>query len=181
MEALTIWTKGDGLLSVLAPMGLAVAAGTALVIDLDPDGPSLRGAGSLAELVRSGPRRDDLQPQAAGPAVLANGGVEAEEAAPVVQALIRGWPFVVLRSPCDAGRFAPIVPVYPLLPGALFSSPDRFCVYQRTGFETDRAGDGIVLPCPRPGTIRSLLSGTLPVRSRWVRAWRSVWEHPWRS
>jgi hypothetical protein len=181
VKALTVWTKGDGLLSVLAPIGLAVAAGTSLVIDLDPNGPSLRGSGSLAELVRSGPRRDDLQPTAAGPAVLANGGVEAEEAAPVVQALIRGWPSVVLRSPCDVDRFAPIVPVYPLLPGPLFPSPDRFCVYQRTGFEMDRVENGIVLPCPRRGTIRSLLSGSLPVRSRWVRAWRSVWEHPWRS
>ncbi len=179
MTALTIWTRGDGLLSVLAPIGLAAAAGTCLLIDLDPNGPSFGGTGSLAELVRSGPRRDDLRPQAGGPAVLANGGVDPGEAEAVVRALIEGWPYVVLRSPSDAGLFAPVVPVYPLLPGALSPSPDRFCVFQRTGFYAERGLEGIEIPRPGGGTVRSLLHGSVPARNRWVRAWRPVWEHSW--
>ncbi len=180
VTALTIWTQGDGLLSVLAPIGLAAAAGTSLVIDLDPDGPSFGGSVSLAALVRSGPRRDDLRPQASGPAVLANGGIDPGEAETVVRALIEGWPSIVMRSPCDAGLFAPVVPVYPLLPGSLTPSPDRFCVFQRTGFYAERGAEGIEIPRPSAATVRSLLTGSLPGRSRWVRAWRPVWEHPWR-
>jgi hypothetical protein len=180
VAALTVWTHGDGLLSVLGPIGLAAAAGTALVIDLDPKGPSCRGVGSLAALVRSGPRLDDLRPSAAGPALLANGGIEPEAAESVVRALIGGWPVVVLRSPDDRGHFAPVVPVYPLMPGLLASSPDRFCVFQRTGFPAEPGGEGIVLPRPGSGTVQRLLTGSLPVGSKWIRAWRQVWEHPWR-
>lgn len=179
MAALTVWTSGGGLLSILAPMGLAVAAGTALLVDLDSTGPSYWGAATLADLVRAGPRRDDLRPQAAGPAVLANGGIEPDRAWPVIRALADGWPAVVLRSPGDRADFAPIVPVYPLLPEAVAAAPDRFCVLQRTGFETENSQPGITLPCPRRRTIQGLLKGSLPVRSRWVRAWSDVWRHPW--
>jgi hypothetical protein len=179
VAALTVWTSGGGLLSILAPIGLAVAAGTALLVDLDSAGPSYWGTATLADLVRAGPRRDDLRPQVAGPAVLANGGIEPDQAGPVIRALTDGWPSVVLRSPEDRVEFAPIVPVYPLLPGAVSVAPDRFCVFQRTGFETENPQPGITLPCPRRQTIQSLLTGSLPVRSRWFRAWSDVWRHPW--
>lgn len=180
MAALTVWTCGDGLLSVLAPIGLAMIAGTALVIDLDPQGPSFGGKSSLAALVESSPRRDDLQPSAPGPAFLANGGVEPETAEPVVRALMKGWPAVVLRSPDDLSAFTPVVPIYPMLPGPLASVPDRYCVFQRTGFRVEQPADGIVLPRPRSNTIQRILGGSTPVRSRWVQRWRQVWEHPWR-
>lgn len=176
---MTIWTKGGGLLSVLAPMGLAVAAGTALLVDLDPAGPSYWGAATLADLARAGPRRADLRPQQPGPAVLANGGIDTADAEPVVRALIEGWPAVVLRNPNDRAGFAPLVPVFPLLPAGVADKPDRFCVFQRTGYETGQTGDGITLPCPRRRTIQNLLGGTLPVRSKWIRAWRDVWGHTW--
>lgn len=179
MTALTVWTHGGGLLSILAPIGLTVAAGTALLVDLDSTGPSYWGAATLADLVRAGPRRDDLRPQVAGPAVLANGGIEPDQAGAVIRALADGWPAVVFRSPGDTADFAPIVPVYPLLPEAVSAEPDRFCVFQRTGFEAGDSGPGITLPCPRRRTIQSLLSGSLPVRSRWIRAWADVWRHPW--
>lgn len=178
VAALTVWTHGGGLLSILAPIGLAVAAGTALLVDLDSTGPSYWGAATLADLARAGPRRDDLRPQVAGPAVLANGGIEPDQAEPVLTALADGWPAVVFRSPRDRADFAPLVPVYPLLPG-VSAEPGRFCVFQRTGFEAGAPGPGITLPSPGRRTIQSLLTGSLPVRSRWIRAWADVWRYPW--
>src|SRR5688572_21737320 len=48
-------TEVDHVLSVVAPVGLAAAAARpALVIDLDPDGPTFPGPRSLAELVGDG-------------------------------------------------------------------------------------------------------------------------------
>ena len=55
MSALAVWTAYDGLLSATAPLGLAAAAGTALVVDLDPEGPVYPGPASLADLVVEGP------------------------------------------------------------------------------------------------------------------------------
>ena len=72
---LRVWTVHDGLLSSVAPLGLAAAVNTALVVDLDPDGPNYPGTASLADLVIKGPRLVDLEPQRSGLAVLRNGGI----------------------------------------------------------------------------------------------------------
>ncbi|MEE8489046.1 MAG: hypothetical protein V3S43_01840, partial [Acidimicrobiia bacterium] len=84
MPALAIWSPEDGVLGAVAPLGLAAASGTALVVDLDPNGPNYPGASSLAALVADGPRRSDLQPVRKGVAVLANGGIEPEDAEAVL-------------------------------------------------------------------------------------------------
>ena len=162
--------------------GRAAAAGTALVVDLDPAGPAYPGAASLAELVTEGPRRSDLVPDQKGVAVLRNGGVTPEAADPVLQALVAGWPSVVLRVARreDATGRASVAPVHPLLPGWLAPVPSGPAVYQRTGFRGKPPGPGPVLPRPRPFLVASLLEGTMPGRSGWVRAWRSVWSVPWR-
>ena len=86
MPALALWTPEDGLLGALAPLGLALAAGTALVVDLDPLGPHYPGTTSLADLVAEGPRQADLKPAHRGVAVLRNGGVAPAAAAEVVAA-----------------------------------------------------------------------------------------------
>ena len=88
LAALTVFTNRDGLLSVIAPIGLAAAVPTGLVVDLDPNGPLLPGVATLAALVESGPRRVDLQPAAEGTAMLANGGLDPEEAETVVRHLL---------------------------------------------------------------------------------------------
>ena len=182
MTALAVWTAFDGLLSAVAPLGLAAAAGTALVVDLDPGGPAYPGDASLADLVAEGPRRADLVPGRSGVAVLRNGGVSAAEAREVVEALAIGWPNLVVRvvDPGQAEGMASVVPVWPLLPGMLASRADRRSVYQRTGFVANPPGPGPLLPRLRPAIVASLLNGTLPHRSRWVAAWREVWRLPWR-
>lgn len=180
MTALTVWTAHDGLLSAVAPLGLAAAAGTALVVDLDPVGPAYPGSGSLAELVRRGPRRADLVPGRRGVAVLRNGGVGAGEAGEVLAALIEGWPHLVVRvGTIPDPPPAPVVPVWPLLPGALAAQPSGVAVYQKSGFPAPPPGPGPVLPRPRSSAICALLQGTLPPASRWIRGWRQVWRLPW--
>src|SRR3990172_4895059 len=125
VPALAVWTAFDGLLSAVAPLGLAAAAGTALVVDLDPAGPPYPGRNSLAGL-------------------------------------------------------APLVPVWPLLPGILAPRAETQCVYQRTGFAATPPGPGPVLPRLRPTVLAGLLNGMVAGRSRWVAAWRQVWRLPWR-
>jgi hypothetical protein len=66
VPALAVWSPEDGILGAVAPLALAAAAGTALVVDLDPGGPRYPGAATLAGLVADGPRRSDLEPDAKG-------------------------------------------------------------------------------------------------------------------
>lgn len=56
----------DLVLHHLAPIGLAAAAGTALVVDLDLDRPSYPGRLTLSDLLTDGPRRADLVPTRRG-------------------------------------------------------------------------------------------------------------------
>src|SRR5690606_397227 len=63
---------GDDLLGAIAPLGLAVAARTALVVDLVADGASYPAERTLPEVVAEGPRRAELVPERSGVAVLPN-------------------------------------------------------------------------------------------------------------
>lgn len=181
MPALATWTPEDGVLGAVAPLGLAMAVDTALVVDLDVNGPSYPGDSTLAALVAEGPRRSDLQPGRSGLAVLRNGGVGADESAEVVAALLAGWPHVVLRLPAAPGvdSPAPVVPVRLLLPGELWPCAGS-AVHQRAGWRLVPPTPGPVLPMPRPATWQALLTGHRPPTDRWLRAWRPVWSFPWR-
>lgn len=183
MPALALWTPEDGLLGALAPVALAIAGGTALVVDLDPFGPQYPGAASLAGLVAEGPRKADLSPARPGVAVLRNGGVSPAAAAEVVAALVGGWDRVVLRLPPRPGPASggiPVVPVRLLVQGGLFAYEGGPAVYQCTRAQMRLPGPGLRLPMPRPGTVAALLAGRRPVAGdRWIRAWRPVWEAPW--
>lgn len=167
------------MLGALAPLGLGAAAGTALVVDLDPAGPHYPGDGSLAGLVEEGPRRADLSPARSGLAVLRNGGVEPSEAGQVLTALMEGWPAVVLRLPgAPSAEREPDLVVHPLIPGGLFPAIAPVpAIYQDLGFRIPAPGPR--LPVLSRGTAAALLAGTIPARSRWVRAWRAIWEGKW--
>ena len=178
MATLATWCRSDGVLAIVAPLALAAAVETALVIDLDPDGPSYPGTSSLAQLVESGPRLSDLQPTAKGTAVLRNGGIRAEDAAEVVAALVAGWPNVVLRVNVEVEK-TPAVPVIPLLPGGYTERWHRRAVYQQMGWHEEAPGPGLTLPTPSRSCVRSLLEGKQPVRSRWLAGWGKVWGMQW--
>ena len=181
MPVLSIWSPAGGVLGAVAPLALAAAVGTALVVDLDPHGPRYPGEGNLARLAAEGPRRADLLPERSGVAVLGNGGISLSESREIVDALCAGWPFVVLRMP-TAAALSPqrqLVPVIPLLPGSWFTAGTRPAVYQRCGWGIAAQGPGPVLPRPASSTIRGLLEGRRPGPGRWVRAWRQVWDESW--
>ena len=181
MPVLSIWSPEGGILGIVAPLALATAAGTALVIDLDRHGPAYPGEATLARLVEEGPSLRDLRPDRSGVAVLRNGGVGRAESKEVVEALIAGWPAVVIRlapGP-DRPKGPGVVPVRPLVPGGVIRFDGNPAVYQRCGWRLRPAGPGPVLPRPRSLTMRTLLVGRRPVADRWIRAWRQVWDAAW--
>lgn len=178
---LAVRTEIDSVLGVIAPMGLAAAAGSpSLLIDLDPEGPEYPGARSLAELSSDGPTRSELTPK--GLALLRNGGVSWEEACPILIRLGEVWPAVTLRlgaKPIPDLPF-PLVPVVPLLPGVLAPSATRAAVWQRVAGGQVAPGPGPLLPPLRRSEVESLLKAVNVPRSRWVNAWKAVWRLPWR-
>ncbi len=179
MAVLQTWSPEDGILGAVAPLALASAAGTALVVDLDARGPEYPGEVSLAQLVAAGPRHADLHPQRRGVAVLPNGGVAIEEAQDTIDALIEGWPAVVLRLPPYPRPQGPgVVPVLPLTPVHLFGH-EGAAVFQRGPWPPSQPVDGVLLPRVRASTISILLEGRRPSPSRWLRAWSKVWSLPW--
>lgn len=171
-------TFGDELLAAIAPLGLALAAGTALVVDLDPDGPAYPGDRSIAEIADEGPRRSELDPDRSGVATIRNGGVGTLAAIEVVGTLSASWPAIVVRVGSEPVPF-PVIPVRPLWPGFLAPTGQTPSVWQAVPGGVDAPGPGPVLPPPGRSTVAALLAGRRPVRSRWVKAWSRVWELPW--
>ncbi len=180
------WTAGDSLLGTLAPLGLAAAAPTALMVDLDPAGPAYPSAGSLAALAADGPRRSDLVPNRRGMAVLRNGAIGLADALPVVEALAAGWPALVLRlggseqPPPEVGPGWPVLPVVPLLPMTFRPHTSGPHVGQSTGLSNEVSADAVfVLPPPGRRTVGALMQGKRPRPSRWIRRWRAAWVESW--
>jgi hypothetical protein len=180
-------TESDRVLSVVAPVGLgAAAARPALVVDLDPAGPAYPGPRSLAELVDDGPTRSELFPSLTGPggsrmALLRNGGVAWEASLPVIEALAKEWPAIVLRLPIGGGPFPwPVVPVVALFPGILQATGSRAAVWQSISSNRQTApGPGPMLPTLDRFALARLLALKSEPRGRWVRAWSQVWDLPW--
>lgn len=169
--------SADPVLSTVAAIGLAAITPACLIVDLAGDlrMPAGRNLGSL---LVDGPRLDELSPGRRGVALLAGGGVEMAEAERAIADLTARWPALVVRS--DRGSWVgPSVPVVPLYPGLLSPTDERSAVWQPAGSADKPPGPGPVLPRLRPGLTRRLLAGQLPRRSRWMAAWRDVWDMPW--
>ena len=180
MPALAIWSPEDEVLGAVAPLALGAAAGTALVVDLDPDGPQYPGNVSLANLVADGPTRADLSPHRRGVAVVRNGGVDPQDAEVVLRALVEGWPAVVFRLPAGHIADGSALPILPLIPGSLLRRFPGPAVYQRSAWRVQVPPGAVVLPRPDSGTLNTLLSGRTPhPADRWIRAWRRVWRNAW--
>lgn len=171
-------TSPDPVLSLVGSIGLAASAGTALVVDL-ADVRADSGRRTIHDMATDGPTLTEMSPGRQGVAMIRGGGVDLASADRIVEELAVRWPAVVVRRPAGASRY-PTVPAIPLYPGRLLPAPDvSHCVWQPVGGGSDAPAPGLVLPRLRPGTMRRLLAGQLPKRSRWVGAWQRVWEMPW--
>ena len=168
----------DPLLSVAATIGLATAAGTALVIDLASP-PMTLGRRNLRDMASDGPTLADLSPGRSGVALVSGGGIGSDEASALVGRLATRWPALVVRVDSDGWPF-PVVPVLPLYPGPLAPFPDtRAGVWQPLSAGARPPGPGPVLPRLRPGALRRILNGRPPRRDGWQRAWAPIWSMPW--
>jgi hypothetical protein len=173
---LGVWSA-DPVLSTVAPIGLAASVGTALIVDFVST--ASPGSRTLADIVAEGPKLDELSPARAGIALLVGGRVSLDSAFELIGQLGHHWPALVVRLPEPVPGVAS-VPVMPLFPGKLAPQPlSTPGVWQPVDGGSEPPGPGPVLPTLRSGTVRKLLSGQLPRRSRWVAAWRPVWEMPW--
>ncbi len=180
MQVVATWAPEDGILGAVAPLGLANARPTCLVVDLDPAGPQYPGELSLADLVERGPTKAELSPVRSGVCVMKNGGAGVVESIEVIHAMSLSWPHVVVRLPA-AGLDVPwqSVKVRPLLPGNLFGRLEQHTVYQRSYWPVPAPDRSIVLPVPRPAVVAALLAGNRVRRSPWVKAWGPVWDDSW--
>lgn len=177
MSVLALWSPFDLFLGIVGPLGAAAAGGTALLVDLDPNGPRYGGPHSLSDLVARGPTRSELEPTQTGPAVLRNGGIAPEDAEEVVSALVERWPNIVLRCAPDIEPGAGRIALLPLLPEPFTPSVSGTSIYQQTHLSRHRPSTGLVLPVPRSGTIRALLAGNRPrPGDRWIGSFARVWE-----
>lgn len=176
MSVVALWSPSDLLLSVLAPIGLASTRTSALVIDLDPEGPRYESPYTLADLVRDGAMKDQLDPVRRAVAVLPNGGVGIEDASEMVGALVERWPHVVLR--CDPASKPPesAVALLPLLPKPFMAQPARRVVFQNLGFAAQAPKGALVLPRPRRATVDALMGlKAMPTKSPWLKQLARIW------
>lgn len=172
-------TSDDPVLSAIAPVGLAASAGTALIIDLVAGETGTGHGRTLRDIADDGPRLSELSPGRQGVAMVRGGGLKTSEMLEVVETLSGRWPAVVVRVGGESWPF-PTVPVVPLFPGVLAPVVVRpGGVWQPVRGSGEPPGPGPVLPRLGPLVVRRLLGGHLPRRSRWVSAWRQVWEMPW--
>lgn len=168
----------DPVLAAVGSIGLAAAAGTALVLDLaSPE--MVPNRRTLRDLVVDGPSLTELSPTRSGVALIRGGGVDLGAAFGLIDRMRAHWPAIVVRVVDGTCPF-PVVPVYPLYPGRLLpvDAPGH-CVWQPVGTGATPPGQGLVLPRLRPGALRQILSLHLPRRCRWIAAWSRVWEMPW--
>lgn len=167
----------DPVLSVLGAVGLAVSAGTALLVDLGDrlGGPSAR---TLADLAVDGPRLEETAPSRRGVAVIQGGGIGVDEAHLLAGRLAQTWPVVVVRAvgPAWPGALVPVVALYP---GWLSPKESGPAVWQRLSGGPTAPGPGPVLPLLRAGVVRRVLAGKSPLPGRWLRVWRGVWGLRW--
>jgi hypothetical protein len=171
-----IYVANDGVLGVVAPIGMAAAVGTCLVVDLCEGGPT--GGVTLATLVRDGPSSEQLRPKRRGVSFLRNGGISAQDAAEVVGALCGNWPNVVLRVGASDEAVGEVgaVTVRAILSGPFVAEPEVAAVLQPTGLgATPKNHHGHVLSRLSARTVRTVLAGRVNQRSAWVRSWRPVW------
>lgn len=164
------------MLSWIGPIGLALAAGTALIVDVRSR--HLPGSKTLAQLMVDGPSLMDLSPGRRGVATIASGSMSSEEIAQAIEILAGRWPALVVRS--DGKRWpGPSVPYRAILPGFLRPSDLVPSVWQPSIGVSVPTLPGPILPRLGRRPVMAMLEGKTPTARRWVDSWRAIWEMPW--
>lgn len=164
------------MLAWIGPIGLALAAGTALIVDVRTR--YLQGTKTLAQLMVDGPTLFDLSPGRSGVATIASGSMSSDELSEAIEVLAGRWPALVIRS--DGSRWAgPTVPYRAILPGFLRPSEPVPSVWQPATGVSVPSLPGPVLPRLGRRPVMAMLEGKTPLARRWVDSWRGVWEMPW--
>ncbi|CAN5873520.1 hypothetical protein BH23ACT4_BH23ACT4_10230 [soil metagenome] len=166
----------DPVLSWIGPIGLALAAGTALIIDVHTR--YLPGTKTLAQLMVDGPTLFDLSPGRSGVATIASGSMTSEELTRAVEVLGGRWPALVVRSDGKVWP-GPTVPYRSILPGFLRPGEAVPSVWQPAIGVSVPSLPGPVLPRLGRRPVMAMLEGRTPQARRWVDSWRSIWEMPW--
>lgn len=167
----------DPVMSMIAPVGLAASAGTALLVDRIARGPSEPGR-TLADLMSDGPSLDEISPGRTGVARIPAGPLDGAGTLELANRLVSRWPAIVVRTG-QADWPGPTVPVHVLYGAGLRTWTEGAAVWQSLANGHRPPGPGPVLPPLAPSTVRHLLRGWMPKQGRWTAAWRQVWEMPW--
>jgi hypothetical protein len=169
--------SADPVLSLFGALGLAAAAGTALVVDMSATLVTATTR-TIADLLEDGPSLNELSPARSGVAVISAGPIASADASSMIARLAVNWPAVVVR--CTAETWSgPKVPVRPLLPGLLAPTEMIPAVWQAVYGGVHPPGPGPVLPRLGPRAANNLMLGRLPRRGSWLRVWGKVWGMPW--
>ena len=166
----------DEVLSWIGPIGLALAAGTALIVDVRTR--YLPGTKTLAQLMVDGPRLLDLSPGRRGVATIATGPMGSDELERAIEVLAGSWPALVGRSDGNLWQ-GPTVPYRAILPGFLNPREPVPSVWQPAIGVSVPSLPGPVMPRLGRRSIVAMLEGRTPLARRWVDSWRAVWEMPW--
>lgn len=167
-------TSDDYVLSRIGPVGLGLAAGSALIVDLLGE----MSGRTLAEIRDDGPRLAELSPGRTGVARISAGPVLASELEQVVATLASSWPAIVVST--DGSRWSgPTVTYRPFYPGPDGPNAILPSVWQVAPGARPSKLPGVVMPSVSRRAMVAMLRGGLPVSRRWVSAWRKVWALPW--
>lgn len=164
----------DPVLNSIGPIGLGLAFGSALIVDLVGESPGR----TLAEIRDEGPRLVELSPGRGGVATIAAGPLTGPELLEAIEVMDSSWPAIVVRS--DGHRWAgPTVPYRGAYPGMPGLGDDAPAVWQIAQGARHQSLQGVVLPRIGRRATMTMLAGRIPRAPAWIAAWRTVWGMPW--
>lgn len=168
-------TSDDPVLRWVGPIGLALAAGSTLIVDTGRTSSSGR---TLEDLADAGPRLAELSPGRVGVATIGAGRLGGPALVELIDTLAASWPAVVIRTDVTQPGI-PSVPYRGLYPGLERDDAAPVSVWQPAIGVRPGSLPGPIMPRLGRRDLLLMLGGRTPAARRWIAAWRRVWEMPW--